>query len=701
MPSRSPLIKVFLLFMVGIILPTGFLVYLGIISIRSETLLLKKESQERVGKTAEAIHDQAQAVIAQGLAPLIQLARTVSGDSLPGAYSKLRDFHQSNPSWISMLLLLDSNNHLLYPIREARSVPAPTLPPLPLEKRQRLQQAEQSEFKDHDYAAALKIYKSLENELNSARWKAILLTSGAGCLMKLNQYDAAEARYHEILTRYGQEQDPQGYPLGLVIASQLGELQLAKGRPDLALTSFLRVLQDLMSGRWDLSWDELQFFIRHLMERLNALEQHMSAPERSRWRVLQTQWEDLKRSASESQAFLASRWPSLQQTLRDHNRSGSPYLILAASQTRRAIAYAPAYEPRTGNLQYTLLADIDAGPLIQKVRQTIGPLAVASNLAYQLETTPGILMAQSEQLPEGKRWTIRQDLAQVYPSIRLAMAPISDIPVEHASARRRQVYVGMVVLAAGVILMALFATWYAISREMEVAQLKARFVASISHELKTPLSIIGFIGQKLQMGRYESQEEIQDYYGMISEETARLKSLIDDVLDFSRLMENRQPYRKEPADLVALVKETAERFRHTLKAGGVRFECRCEPASCAVTLDKEAISRVVLNLLDNAVKYSPPDRIHVVLTLKQVDHAVLIQVSDEGYGIPPDEKGLVFDRFYRGHSATDHQPTNGAGLGLAIVKHIVEAHEGTVELQSTVGKGSIFSVQIPVRPSDA
>src|SRR4029077_9658223 len=242
--------------------------------------------------------------------------------------------------------------------------------------------------------------------------------------------------------------------------------------------------------------------------------------------------------------------------------------------------------------------------------------------------------------------------------------PISDIPVERAAARRRQVYVGMVALAAGVILMALYATWYAISREMEVAQLKARFVASISHELKTPLSIIGFIGQKLQLGRYESQAEIQDYYAMISDETHRLKSLIDDVLDFSRLMENRQPYRKEPTDLVQLIQETSERFRHSLTSDHIRLETRCEPSDCLAAVDREAMSRVLLNLLDNAVKYSPPDRTHISLSLKRNNGMAVIQVADEGYGIPKEERDLVFDRFYRGRSATESTGTPGTGLGL-------------------------------------
>src|SRR4029077_2955846 len=111
--------------------------------------------------------------------------------------------------------------------------------------------------------------------------------------------------------------------------------------------------------------------------------------------------------------------------------------------------------------------------------------------------------------------------------------------------------------------------------------------------------------------------------------------------------------------------------------------CRCEPASLIVPEDREALSRDLMNLLDNALKYSPPDRCRMTVTLKKKDGHALIQVQDEGFGIPADEQKLVFDRFYRGQSATEFQKTNGVGLGLSIVQHIVTAHGGRVELQST------------------
>jgi two-component system, OmpR family, phosphate regulon sensor histidine kinase PhoR len=347
------------------------------------------------------------------------------------------------------------------------------------------------------------------------------------------------------------------------------------------------------------------------------------------------------------------------------------------------------------------LAEASTQPLIAKWTETLEKLAAASNLAYRLELTPTRSLASSTQAPETKHWPFEQRLQGLSPAPTLRVAPISDVPVQKAAERRRQVYLAMVILAAMVILIALYATWYAVSREVEVAQLKARFVASMSHELKTPLSIIGLIGQKLQLGRYESPAEAQEYYTMLSEETGRLRTLIDDVLDFSRLLENRQPYHKKPIDLVALARDTVERFRQSQHFGTAHLTFQSELPECRTMLDPEAMGRVLLNLLDNAVKYSPADRIHLTVTLRQEGQEALLSVADEGYGIPAEEQTLVFDRFYRGRSASDHQQTKGVGLGLSIVKHILDAHRGRIELQSTLGKGSIFTIRLPMEGPSA
>src|SRR5436190_17068699 len=184
---------------------------------------------------------------------------------------------------------------------------------------------------------------------------------------------------------------------------------------------------------------------------------------------------------------------------------------------------------------------------------------------------------------------------------------------------------------------------------------------------------------------------------MLADETDRLKGLIDEVLDFSRLLENRKPYSPQRADLAALAATALDRCRKSASPRTIEAELSCEPSPFWAWLDPEAIERVLMNLIENAVKYSPPERTRVSVTVEKEGTNAVIKVKDEGYGIPANELTLIFERFYRGRSATEYQKTNGVGLGLSLARHIIEAHGGAITADSTEGRGSTFTVRIPLK----
>jgi len=269
------------------------------------------------------------------------------------------------------------------------------------------------------------------------------------------------------------------------------------------------------------------------------------------------------------------------------------------------------------------------------------------------------------------------------------------VALSRAAAQRRRIYLAMVALAAVVIVAALIAVWHAVGREIEMAGLKAKFVAGISHELKTPLSIIGFISQKLHLGRYSSEEEVREYYAMLSEESNRLRSLIDDVLDFSRMLENRAPYAKQSVELAPLIDDCLQRIRQSASPRVIGLTSTSEKG-LAVTGDREALARALLNLLDNAIKYSPVHRTQIAVRSFREGNQAVIEIEDQGFGISDDERALVFDRFYRGRSAGENPDTKGVGLGLSIVHHIVAAHQGSISVRRAAIQGSIFQIVLPL-----
>jgi len=238
------------------------------------------------------------------------------------------------------------------------------------------------------------------------------------------------------------------------------------------------------------------------------------------------------------------------------------------------------------------------------------------------------------------------------------------------------------------------------SREMKLSTMKNDFVSNVSHELRTPLSSIRVFGEFMRLGRVTDPDKVREYGEYIETESRRLTQLINNILDFSRIESGRRVYRFEPTDLESVVAETLATFSVRLRSSG--FELHFEPPEDdlpTMVLDGNAIGRALANLLDNAVKYSDGDHTIKVELKRDGDHAV-VSVTDHGIGIPRDEQQRVFERFHRVSTGLVHD-VKGSGLGLSLVQHIVEAHGGTVAVESEVGKGSTFSFRLPLDPSSA
>jgi signal transduction histidine kinase len=251
----------------------------------------------------------------------------------------------------------------------------------------------------------------------------------------------------------------------------------------------------------------------------------------------------------------------------------------------------------------------------------------------------------------------------------------------------------LLVVAAGIV-----ATHRLVRRETEMARLKADFVANVSHDLKTPLSVIRMFGETLEMGRVPDEAGRREYYRVITRESERLTRLIDNVLDFSRIESGHRAYDRVPTAIEPLVREAVDAFSHPLAQQGFKVDVRVAPDLPEVPLDAEAVGQALANLIDNAIKYSA-ERKALTVEARAVDGALALTVADEGIGIPREEHGRIFDKFYRvGRSDTEGR--RGSGVGLALVRHVAEAHGGRVTVASRPGEGSRFTVWLPLAPGD-
>ena len=254
----------------------------------------------------------------------------------------------------------------------------------------------------------------------------------------------------------------------------------------------------------------------------------------------------------------------------------------------------------------------------------------------------------------------------------------------------------LVVIVAGIV-----ATWRLVRRETEMARLKSDFVANVSHDLKTPLSVIRMFGETLEMGRVTDEAKRQEYFRVITRESERLSRLIDNVLDFSRIEGGRRRYDLAPTAVEPLIRETLEAFDYPLAQQAFKVEVNVAADLPEVVLDADAVGQALANLIDNAIKYSGEDR-WLSVDARVADGHLALSVADRGLGVPTAEQAKIFEKFYRaGRSET--QGRRGSGVGLALVRHVAEAHGGRVTVASRPGEGSRFTLCIPLgrEPSGA
>jgi signal transduction histidine kinase len=317
----------------------------------------------------------------------------------------------------------------------------------------------------------------------------------------------------------------------------------------------------------------------------------------------------------------------------------------------------------------------------------------------ELDGLPDILLTGAKNLP------LRQlppALAQIEGSITnlgnikyaLRIHAV-DSSLMLASQRKRAVMIGSVLAVSALAAIIGFITAYrAFHRQLVLNEMKSDFVSSVSHELRAPIASVRLMAEGLERGKIQGAEKQSEYFRFITQECRRLSSLIENVLDFSRIEQGRKQYQMESTDLVALTEQTVKLMETYAAERDVKITMSVIGEAVPVEAEGKAMQQALVNLIDNAIKHSPKgSEIKVGVEFK--GWCIDLWVEDKGEGIPKEEHEKIFERFYRVGSELRRE-TQGVGIGLSIVKHIVEAHGGKVTVRSEIGKGSRFTVELPV-----
>jgi signal transduction histidine kinase len=297
---------------------------------------------------------------------------------------------------------------------------------------------------------------------------------------------------------------------------------------------------------------------------------------------------------------------------------------------------------------------------------------------------------------DGEEPEMERTFADVFPGLVLAIkyqgTTIADIGMKFLRFHYTVLAALCVVMVGGIWL-----TYRNVSREMNLARLKSDFVANVSHELRTPLALIRLYAETLELGRLTAKEKYPEYFRIIREESERLTALINNILDFSRIEAGRKEYEFKETNLADLVRSTLDSYRFQIEQNGFAFEENISSDVPPVIVDREAIARSLLNLVNNALKYSK-DQKYIGVSLYRANSRVNLEVRDRGIGIAANEQEKIFEKFYRCGDPLVHN-IKGSGLGLSLVRHIARAHGGDVLVESTPEKGSKFTIALPLDPA--
>ena len=266
--------------------------------------------------------------------------------------------------------------------------------------------------------------------------------------------------------------------------------------------------------------------------------------------------------------------------------------------------------------------------------------------------------------------------------------------IDEAVAGQRHVYLTTGAFTMLLVLGIAATAAMAVSRQIRLQELKSTSVAIVAHELRTPLASMRMLVDTLREGRYRDDKQLREYLDLIAGENERLRRIAENFLAFSRLERGRAALELEPVAPHAVAAQAVAPFAARLAAPGCTFTLEVPDTLPEIRADREALAQVLANLLDNALKYTGEER-RIALRAQKSDAMLAFTVEDNGIGIAADQRGEIFEPFHQVDQRLS-RTREGAGLGLAIVQRIVKAHGGEITVAGEPGKGSVFTVKIPL-----
>lgn len=338
--------------------------------------------------------------------------------------------------------------------------------------------------------------------------------------------------------------------------------------------------------------------------------------------------------------------------------------------------------------KYFALMQIDANKFVRQILapklQEIG----GKDLLLGIKHEQIIIYSTGNSLQE-KNYRTKE--MWLLPAYNLVIAP-SGKTIEEFAAEKAETNLLIILSVSVILLLTAFLLFRLIKKELEIAKMRSDFVSNVSHELRTPLALIGMFAETLEMGRIQNEEKKKEYYSVISKETHRLSAIVNGILNFAKMDAGKRKFNFAELSMQKLIAEIVNNYSYHFAQKGFNVVSNIENEELLIRGDAEALSEAIINLIDNAIKYSGNKK-QIDISAFKKENKIVLTIKDYGIGIASAEQKKIFEKFYRSGSHLAHN-TKGTGIGLSIVKQIIEAHDGSIALESEMEKGSAFTIKL-------
>ena len=557
--------------------------------------------------------------------------------------------------------------------------------------------AEAAEFKTKNYSLAIRNYRQLMTSTSVRTADALLMNRIARCYLNSGNPLRAVDTYKKIVSSYKKEAGSDGIPFALIALYQMGSIYARMDKKPESAETFLELYENLLESVWLLSRTQFYFYMKKAKEEMARVHAEMDDEETTKALAeKQTVLRQLEEEKLIRMAALEDLHQRVLPLLMTRNKAAAiaedfSHFSDSTGENTHLVSFAILEKNSFFGftLDWEFLTKELLGSVIKKNPFREGWSVQVVDNKQNLVFGEDISLSINNGLP----MSYSRDFEENFPPWTVKIYQAAPDAAQREFNLRRNIYISLV---AVVIVALLFGGLLAIrstAKELKLARLKSEFVSTVSHEFRTPLTSIRYLADLLQRGRVRKEDRKQQYYETITQESERLSRLIENILDFSKIEAGMKEYEFEETDVAEMCRDVVSRFQEQVAPQEFTIESEISEELPRIHADREALSRALFNLLDNAVKYSGESR-RIFLRAMPEESNIFIEVEDEGVGIANEEQQRVFEKFYRSGNIYESS-IKGSGIGLTNVEHIVKAHGGEVILESELGKGTIVRLRLP------